>query len=186
MATDFLIRLPGAWRFALLIALWPGTPARAQVVGAASLGPLVGVQVIGPVRKPVFGGLGGLGFVTGRWFFGPELGLAWGAQTRIRVLGLVGRVSASGERFRPFLVAGAGSYAWNSRSDYVLPGGSVVAQWSGVTFLSGSVGGGAELGGRGGRTATFEVRYHGVLQRTGYPPVSRGLVTAGVGLRFQW
>ncbi len=169
-------------------AAWPASLAQGQVVGAGSLAALIGAQVRGPANEPVFGGIGSFGFVAGRFFLGPEFGLVQGAKTRARILGFVARASFRGSsgRVRPFLVVGAGSYGWSSRSDYALPTGGTVAQWAGVSFLSGSLGGGAEVGSGATRTTVFELRYHGILQRTGYPPVSRGLLTAGVGVRFRW
>lgn len=173
----------------VLIGLWThgAGVATGQAIGSVSLGALVGTRVRGPVREVVFGGHGSFGFESGRWFLGPEYSVAQGAQTRTRVVGLVARLSWPGERIRPFLVAGVGSYQWSARYTYQLPSGQTVADWAGIGYFSGSLGGGLELGAERNRLSPrLEVRYHGNLQRSDFGAGARGLVAAGVGLRYRW
>ena len=168
-----------------MVALSAGT-ARAQTVGSVSLGPMAGVQVRGADREAVVGGSARFGFEAGRWFLGPEFSVVRGARTRTTGIGLVIRFSGRGERVRPFAVGGAGSYRWSTRYQYLLPNGQAIEDWSGVDYFSVSFGGGVELGTQGRLNPLLEVRYHGNIQRDDIVTGGRGLVTAGVGLRYRW
>ncbi len=172
-----------------LLALWTlrAEVVGGQTVGSGSLGAVVGAQVRGPVEEAVFGGQGSFGFESGRWFLGPEYTVARGAQTRTWAVGLVGRFSWPGERIRPFLVGGAGSYQWSTRYTYQLPNGQTEVDWSGIGYYSGSLGAGIEVGAARSRLSPrLEARYHWNLQRSDYVAGGRGLVTATVGLRYRW
>ncbi len=161
--------------------------ANGQSVGSVSLGAVVGARVQGPVQEAVFGGHGSFGFESGRWFLGPEYSVTHGAATRTWAVGLVARVSWPGERIRPFLVAGAGSYQWSSRYAYQVPSGQTVTDWARLGYFSGSIGAGVELGAARSRLSPrLEARYHTNLQRSDIGAGGLGLVTAAAGLRYRW
>ena len=171
----------------LLAVLATGTgTAVAQTIGSASIGPMVGVQVRGADREAVVGGHASFGFNAGPWFLGPEYTLVQGSRTRARAIGLVVRLAGRGERLRPFVVGGAGSYEWSNRYEYRVPSGQTVVDWAGINYLSGSIGGGVELGARGRFNPMVEVRYHGNIQRGDVVAAGRGLVTAAVGVQYHW
>lgn len=165
---------------------WVGE-AQGQSIGAVSVGPVAGLQVRGPEREAVVGGAGSFGLVSGRWFLGPEFLALWGGRTRVRAVALVARFSGTGNRVRPFLVGGAGSYDWRNRYQYFLPDGQGVDDWAGIQYFSGSFGGGAELGVGGRLNSAVELRYHGNIQRSDVAEHrGRGVVTAAVSLRYRW
>ncbi len=160
--------------------------AVAQTVGSASIGPMVGLQVRGADREAVVGGHASFGFNAGPWFLGPEYTLVQGSRTRVRAIGLVVRLAGRGERLRPLVGGGAGSYGWSNRYEFLVPSGQTVVDWAGINYLSGSIGGGVELGSRGRFNPMVEVRHHGNIQRGDAGAAGRGLVTAAVGVRYHW
>lgn len=137
-----------------------------------------------PAGRAMAGISGSLSFIYRELSAGPEVMFFHGSDRRMYALGGVARLTVSTGRVHPYLLLGAGSYAWDRRMIQPFDSASGPRWTSDKTYLTGSAGGGLVIGDPS-LSFVLEIRAHKSLGLDEFFG-SRDLLSISGGGRVSW